>query len=71
MRFDQFIRPSMTVRDVTQRFPQTGVVFAGYRFRDACADCSLEVAARRQGLDPAELVEALNRVVFRQPEEDS
>ncbi len=63
-RFDQLIRPSMTVREVRRRFPQTAAVFERLGFREACDDCAVEVAARRGGLSPAGVVDELNRAVF-------
>ena len=46
--FDRFIRPSMTVRDVKTQYPGTRAIFEALGFRDACDDCSIEIAARRQ-----------------------
>ena len=66
-RFDQLIRSSSTVRDVKMRFPQTAPVFEDLGFRPVCDDCSIEIVARRQGLAPGELLNALNRAVFSTP----
>ncbi len=63
-RFDQLIRPSMTVREVRRRFPQTVAVFERIGCREACYDCAVEVVARRGGLSPAEVVDELNRAAF-------
>ena len=60
LRFDRFIRPSMCVRDVKQRYPQTNAIFDKFEFRPICDDCSIEVVARRQGLASFELIDALN-----------
>ena len=65
-RFDHLIRPSMTVRDVKVRFPQTASVFEELAFRTVCDDCSIEVVARRQGLTPADVIDSLNRAVVAQ-----
>ena len=64
MRFDQLIRDSMIIRDVKTRFPETRAVFETYGFRDACDDCTIESVARKQGLPPRDVVDALNRVAF-------
>ena len=63
-RFDQLIQPGMTVREVRQRFPQSASVFERLGFRTACDDCAIEVAARRGGLSPADVVNELNWAVF-------
>ncbi|MCS6953245.1 MAG: hypothetical protein RMK57_07140 [Bryobacterales bacterium] len=63
MRFDQLIRPGMTVREVRQRYPQTAPIFERLGFRSSCDDCSIEVVARKYGLSPADIVEALNEAV--------
>ena len=64
LRFDQLIRPSMTVREVRRRFPQTVPVFERLGFRGSCDDCAIEVVARRGGLSPADVVDELNQEVF-------
>lgn len=64
MRFDELIRPGMTVREVRQRYPQTASVFDSLGFRSSCDDCSIEVVARKYGLSPAEIIEALNEAAF-------
>jgi len=64
LRFDHLIRPSMTIREVKIQFPQTVPIFDELAFRAACDDCSIEVVARRQGLTPADVVDALNRAVL-------
>lgn len=63
MRFDQLVRDGMTMREVRTRYPETGEVFARYGFRDSCSDCSLHTLARKHGLQPAVLVDALNCAV--------
>jgi len=64
MRFDQLIRPSWTVREVKTRYPETAAVFEELGFRDACDDCAIEIVARRQGLSPLEVVDALNSALI-------
>lgn len=64
MRFDQLIRPGMTVREVRQRYPETASVFDRFGFRPSCDDCSIEVVARKYGLSAAQIVEALNEAAF-------
>ena len=64
MRFDEMIRPGMTVREVRQKYPQTAEIFAAYGFRPSCDDCSIEVVCRRHGLRSATVVAELNESVF-------
>ena len=63
LRFDQLIRPSMTIRDVRQRYPQTSTIFEEFGFRSSCDDCSIEVVAKRQGLQSLAVVDALNNAI--------
>lgn len=68
-RFDELIRPAMTVRDVRLKHPATAAVFERLGFRDICDDCSIEVVARKQGLSSADVVSALNTAAFGRAEE--
>ncbi len=63
-RFDELIRRDMTVRDVKQRYPETIAIFEGFHFRPSCDDCDIETGARKNGLNPLDVVEALNRAAF-------
>ena len=67
LRFDKFIRPSMTVRDVKQQYPHTDVIFEEFGFRSICDDCSIEVVAQRQGLRTFEVIDALNWAIVPGP----
>jgi hypothetical protein len=69
-RFDLLISPSMTVREIKRRFPQTISVFETFGFRHVCDDCSLETVARRAGVPVREVVEALNHLVVPQSGKD-
>lgn len=64
MRFDQLIRPGMTVREVRQRYPQTASLLDSLGFRSSCDDCSIEVVAKKYGLSPLDIIEALNEAAF-------
>jgi hypothetical protein len=64
MRFDEMIRPGMTVREVRQQYPQTAEIFAAYGFRPSCDDCSIELVCRKHGLRSADVVAELNESVF-------
>ncbi|HBY64252.1 MAG TPA: hypothetical protein DEH78_30890 [Solibacterales bacterium] len=64
LRFDTLIRPGMTLRDVRQFYPQVGPVLDSFGFRQSCADCSIEVVARKYGLRSDVIVLALNEAVF-------
>ena len=63
-RFDQLIRAGMTVREIKVHYPETIPVLEQFGFREACDDCRVEVVARRQGLSPMDVVDALNQAVF-------
>jgi len=63
-RFDQLIRPDMIIRDVKQRHPETLPVFEQFRFRAVCDDCDIETAARKNGLNVPDVVDALNQAAF-------
>ncbi len=69
-RFDQLIRRDMIVRDVKQRYPETVPVFEQLRFHPVCDDCDIGTVARKNGLDPADVVSALNDAAFG-PQEES
>lgn len=63
-RFDQLIRRDMVIRDIKSRYPQTIPVFEQFRFRPACDDCDIETVARKNGINPLDVVEALNQAAF-------
>lgn len=63
-RFDHLIRPDMIIRDVRQRHPETAEVFEQFRFRHVCDDCDIETVARKNGLNSADVVDALNAAAF-------
>ncbi len=67
LRFDQFVRPGMIVRDVKRQYPQTAAVFEAYGFRESCDDCSIETVARKYSIPAREIVDALNRRIAGQP----
>jgi hypothetical protein len=60
LRLDRFIRSTMTVGDVKTRYPHTTVIFERFGFRSVSDDCSIELAAKHQGLRTSEIVDALN-----------
>ena len=64
-RFDLLIRPSMTVCEIKNLYPQTVPVFANLGFRDVCDDCAVELVARRAGLSPSDVIETLHSVIFQ------
>jgi len=63
-RFDQLIRRDMIVRDVKLQHPETISVFEELHFRAVCDDCDIETVARKNGLNPPDVVEALNQAAF-------
>lgn len=64
MRFDQIIRPGMTVREVRTRFPKAAETLHNFGFRESCDDCSIEVVCRKYGLSSRLVVETLNEAAF-------
>ena len=62
-RFDHMIRTSMTVREIRSLHPETAEVFERLGFRDVCDDCSLETVARRQGISPYDVLDALRLAI--------
>jgi hypothetical protein len=64
IRFTDLIRGDMLVRDVKVRHPETIPVFERFGFRGACDDCDIDQVARKYGLRPLDVVDALNQVVF-------
>lgn len=66
LRFDKLIRASMIIRDVKHQHPQTTAVFEAFGFRPVCDDCSIHTGAARQGIDPDEIVDALNQAIQRE-----
>ncbi|HUK18986.1 MAG TPA: hypothetical protein VLW65_21345 [Bryobacteraceae bacterium] len=69
-RFDELIRRDMIVRDVKQRYPETGPVFEALHFRYTCDDCDIETIARKNGLKIPDVLDALNRAAFGQKAEE-
>jgi hypothetical protein len=64
LRFDNLIRPGMTVREVRVAHPATASVLEAFGFRPSCDDCSLTTVARKYGLNIQQVVEALNEAAF-------
>jgi hypothetical protein len=62
-RFDRLIRPSMTVREISSRYPETAEVFETLGFRSICADCALETVAKRQNLSTDDVLSALQLAI--------
>ena len=65
MRFDQIIRPGMTVREIRTQFPKAAETLRNFGFRESCDDCSIEVVCRKYGISSRLVVETLNEAVFR------
>ena len=66
MRFDELIRPGMTIREVKTTFPSTVEIFESLGFRESCDDCSIESVCRKYGLISQEVVQRLNRAIVRE-----
>jgi hypothetical protein len=63
-RFTDLIRGDMLVRDVKQRHPESIPVFEQFGFRESCDDCDIEQVARKSGLQPGDVLTALNLAIF-------
>jgi hypothetical protein len=63
-RFDRLIRRDMVVRDVKQRHPETIPVFEHFGFHPVCDDCDIATGARKNGMNIADLLDALNQAAF-------
>lgn len=63
-RFTDLIQKNRTVREIEQQFPQTKEIFEEFSVSESCRDCSLAQAAERRGINPEELVDRLNTVLF-------
>lgn len=61
---------TMTVREIRERFPVTRDLLAAFDFPEACWDCPVDAAARKQGFRAEEVVTALNLVVGGPAEEE-
>jgi hypothetical protein len=66
MRFDEMIRPGMTIREVKTRYPGTVEIFDSLGFRESCDDCSIESVCRKYGLISQDVVQRLNRAIVRE-----
>ncbi len=64
-RFTDQVRGGEIVRDVKQRFPETGSVFERFGLRLPCYDCTIDQAARKVGAVVGELLAEVNEVVHR------
>ncbi len=67
MRFDEFIRPGMLVRDVKQQHPETVEIFERFGFRGPCDDCTIEQVSRKYDVSSLEVVGELNNAIFDKP----
>jgi hypothetical protein len=63
-RFDRLIRRDMTVRDVKECHPETVAVFERFGFHPVCDDCNLTMVARKNDVEIAALLDALNLATF-------
>jgi hypothetical protein len=65
-RFDRLIRRDMTMRDVKQSHPGTIPVFERFGFHRVCDDCNLALVARKNDVEIADLLDALNLAAFEE-----
>ncbi len=60
----ELLRGSMRVHEIRQRYPRTADFLQSSGFCEACEDCPIEVAARRERLKPQGILNALTWLVF-------
>ena len=65
LKFSDLVRGSEMVRDVKQKFPETGVVFEKFGLRPSCYDCSIEMAARKVGASLDDLMVEVNKAIYK------
>lgn len=64
-RFTDLVRGKEVVRDVKQKFPETGPVFEKFGLRPPCYDCSIEQAARKVGAALDDLLVEVNEAIYK------
>jgi hypothetical protein len=64
-RFTDLVRGGEVVRDITQKYPETGAVFEKFGLRASCYDCSIEMAARKVGASMEDLLVQVNTAIYR------
>jgi hypothetical protein len=64
-QFSDLVRGNEPVRDVTQKFPETGPVFEKFGLRSSCVDCSIEMAARKVGASIEDLMVEVNKAIYK------
>jgi hypothetical protein len=65
LKFTDLVRGGEMVRDVKQKFPETGVVFEKFGLRPSCYDCSIEMAARKVGASLDDLMVEVNKAIYK------
>ncbi len=63
--FTDLVRGAETVREVKQKFPETGPVFDQFGLRPSCDDCSIEMSARKVGAPFDDLLVQLNTAIYK------
>jgi len=64
-QFTDLIRGGESVREVKQKFPETGPVFERFGLRSSCDDCSIEMAARKVGAPLEDLMVEVNKAIYK------
>jgi len=65
VQFSDLVRGGEMVRDVKQKFPETGEVFTKFGLRPSCFDCSIEMAARKVGAPFDDLLVEVNKAIYK------
>jgi hypothetical protein len=65
LHFDDLVRGESTVREVREKFPETGPVFEKFKMRQSCYDCPITYAARRSGAPLDDLLVQVNETIYR------
>jgi hypothetical protein len=64
-QFSDLVRGGEMVREVKQKFPETGEVFEKFGLRPSCFDCSIEMAARKVGAPFDDLMVEVNKAIYK------
>jgi hypothetical protein len=65
LQFTDLVRGGETVREIKQKFPETGPVFDQFGLRPSCDECSIEMAARKVGASFEDLLVAVNKEIYK------
>ena len=65
LQFTDLVRAGETVREIKQKYPETGSVFDQFGLRPSCDDCSIEMSARKVGAPLEDLLVKVNSAIYK------